>query len=123
MKKIISILLAVLVIGCFGMEVKTTKKSSNKKYMASSKNSAIAEIIIDSDEPPLRLMANGTIKNFLEGQYYVKDGIYYIIGIPYRWGYTLGIIKGNYYYMTVYDDPDFWEYMNSHMGPTSIKKW
>lgn len=31
MKKIISILLAVLIMGCFGMEAKTTKKSGKKK--------------------------------------------------------------------------------------------
>lgn len=122
MKKITSFLLAVLIMGCFGMVAKTNKRSGKKKYVTSSNKSAIAEIIIDSDEPPLRLMANGTIKNFLEGQYYILDGIYYIIGIPYHWGYTLGIIKDDYYYLIVFEDPDFWEYMDSQTGHTSIKK-
>lgn len=35
MKKIISILLAILVIGCFGVEAKTTKKAGKKKSAAS----------------------------------------------------------------------------------------
>ena len=37
MKKIISILLAVLVIGCFGMEAKTTKKSGKRKSSVTAK--------------------------------------------------------------------------------------
>ena len=36
MKKIISILLAILVVGCIGMEAKTTKKSGKKKSTTSS---------------------------------------------------------------------------------------
>lgn len=122
MKKIISILIAVLVIGCIGVEAKTTKKSGKKKTGPSSKNSVIAEIVIEDDEPPLRLMANGTVANLSKGQYYLKDNIYYILGILYHWGYTLGIIKDNNYYLTVFDDPDFWEYMDSQIGSALIKK-
>lgn len=121
MKKIISILLAIMVLGCFGIEAKPAKKSGKKKSLSSSKNSTIAKIVLDNNEPPLLLKANGTIKNFVNGQFYIKDDIYYVSGVPYRWGDTLGIIKGDIYYLIVWEDPDFWDYMHSESESTSIK--